>query len=374
MKSPLEIYQQAIQSGRWRPDPAQAAVMEHLQRIYTEIFQSNHSPSWMPAWIQKIFKISPSSSSIQGLYLWGGVGVGKTGLMDMFFQSLPTQKKLRLHFHRFMRQVHQELTILQGQPNPLKIVAAHFAQQARVLCFDEFIVNDITDAMLLGQLLEALFEQGVILIATSNTPPDELYRNGLQRQRFLPAIDLIKQYTHVFNLHSTTDYRLRTLESAGVYFCPLDSHAEQAMKAQFELLAPREFWSTEGEIDEKSVLIIEGRPILTVCYTEDIAWFKFEQLCQVPRSQLDYLEIASSFSTVFLSHIPQIPPDADHLISYLINLVDIFYDARVKLIISAAVPVQDIYTEGHFEFEFQRTCSRLLEMQSRHYLGLEHLA
>jgi cell division protein ZapE len=359
MTSPLKIHQHAIQSGIWISDPAQAAAMEHLQRIYDEILQDK------PSLLQKIFR-SSHPSLIQGLYLWGGVGVGKTGLMDMFFQSVPIKKKVRLHFHRFMRQVHQELTDLQGQVNPLKIVARRIAQEARVLCFDEFIVSDITDAMLLAQLLDALFEQGVILIATSNVPPDELYRNGLQRQRFLPAIDLLKQYTCVVNIQTATDYRLRALEAAGVYFYPLDLHAEQAMKAQFERLA-------QGEVDEATALVIEGRPIVTVRYTEDIAWFEFDQLCQVPRSQVDYLEIARSFSTVFLSHVPQIPPEADHLITYLINLVDIFYDARVKLIISAAVPVEEIYTGGRLEFEFRRTRSRLLEMQSHHYLGLGHL-
>jgi cell division protein ZapE len=363
MISPLKSYEQAIQSGQWQFDPNQLAIMGYFQRIYEAVLQDQ--PIWS-IWIQLIFRL-PHRTHIQGLYLWGGVGIGKTGLMDIFFQSLPlTVKKLRLHFHRFMRQVHQDLTLLQGQVNPLNIVAERFAQQARVLCFDEFMVSDIADAMILAQLLDELFKRGMILVVTSNTAPDELYRNGLQRQQFLPAIDLLKQHNQVVHIQTTIDYRLRALESAGVYFYPLNSQTEQAMLAQFNRLA-------QGRVTEGQAVVIEQRPIESVRYTEDIAWFDFDQLCQVPRSQVDYLEIARNFSTIFLSRVPKISPESDNLITYLIQLVDIFYDARVKLIISAVVPVEEIYTAGRFHQAFTRTQSRLLEMQSHHYLGLTHL-
>lgn len=354
----LARYQQFIASGEFSPDPAQEKIVHQLQQVLDEWRKKENAN-----FISKLFL---NSNVISGFYLWGGVGAGKTWLMDMFYHELPTQKKLRLHFHQFLFGVHKALKKFQGQLDPLKLVAQELAEQADFICFDEFMVSDITDAMILGNLLSALFAEGITLISTSNVKPEDLYRNGLQRDRFLPAIELLKQHMRVVHIETTTDYRLRTLESAGVYFYPLNEKSEEAMWTQFRHLS-------NGEWEEAKILTIADRPIPTLYCSSNTAWFDFNVLCQVPRSQQDYLEIACTFPTVLLSHVPKIPSEADHLITYLINLVDIFYDARVKLIISAAVPVQELYSEGgRLSFSFQRTCSRLLEMQSHEYLEQPH--
>lgn len=355
---PIEQYQQAISSGNFIPDSQQQRAVEHLQRVYDDILNAQKK-SW-----KKIF--SKQKTPIKGLYLWGEVGAGKTWLMDIFYDALPISRKLRMHFHRFIHRVHDDLKKLQGKQDPLKIVAKKIAAEADVLCFDEFIVADITDAMLLANLLDALFAQGVTLVTTSNTLPDNLYRNGLQRGRFLPAIELIKQHTEILHLQSQQDYRLRVLTQLGIYFSPLNETTVNTMQRIFAQLTHERFTREES-------LVINDRTIETKACGNQIVWFDFNILCHVPRSQLDYLEISRCFHTVLLSNVPKIAPEEDNLIVYLINLVDVFYDAKVKLIISAAVSIGELYTQGRYVFQFQRTKSRLLEMQSLEYFHAEHI-
>lgn len=348
--TPLEHYQQAITRAEFKSNALQEQVMLALQHIYDELLTP-----------KKLFK----KHNVKGLYLWGGVGIGKTWLMDTFYQCLPIPK-LRMHFHRFMQHVHHELRSLQGQADPLKKVAKHLAKQARVICLDEFLVNDITDAMLLANLLDALFNEGITLITTTNIAPDDLYHNGLQRNNFLPAIALIKKHLQVWHLQSMIDYRLRDLTATGTYFFPLNADAELFMQQHFQHL-------THDYPIQVEPLTIADRKVKILGAASDVVWFDFHDICHVPRSQMDYLEIAKDYSTVLVSNVPQITAHQDNTARYLINLVDVFYDARVKLILSAAVAIDDLYPTGRFSFEFDRTRSRLLEMQSRAYLHKKHL-
>ncbi len=359
--TPIEQYQQAIQSGEYIHDPQQEIVAQALQHLYEQIIEQENKSLLL--YIKSIFK---QKDTPQGLYIWGSVGAGKTWLMDMFYHCLPDDKKFRLHFHHFMQQVHHHLKQLQGQRDPLKIIAKQFAQQSSVICFDEFFVLDITDAMILANLLEALFNEGIILITTSNIPPDELYRNGLQRNRFLPAIALLKKQTQIISLQSQADYRLRELKQAGVYFCPLSDQNTAKIQQLFNQL-------THSSARYNQALQINDREIKTIACTQNVVWFEFNILCHVPRSQMDYLDIAKTFHTVFLSNVPKIAAQDVNSARYLINLIDILYDKRVKLIMSAAVPILELYIKGELHFAFQRTCSRLLEMQSEEYLHLAHL-
>jgi cell division protein ZapE len=297
--------------------------------------------------------------------MWGGVGRGKTYLMDLFFESLPEDKRLRLHFHRFMRKVHQDLNQLQGQKNPLDLVAANFARETQVLCFDEFFVSDITDAMILAGLLEGLVKRGVSLVATSNVEPDHLYENGLQRKKFLPAIALLNQHTEVLNVDGGTDYRLRVLELAEIYHSPLDEAADKGLMNSFRSLSPD---AGESDID----LEIEGRSIRARCSGDGVVWFDFTALCEGPRSQNDYIELARLYQTVLISSVPLFNSEKEDQARRFISLVDEFYDRNVKLILSASVPIESLYEGSRLTFEFQRTASRLWEMQSHEYLAREH--
>lgn len=354
MPTPLERYQQDLQKPDFLADASQAAAVQELEKIYQNlILQKNNLNSKLCSLFG--FKQQP----VKGLYLWGSVGVGKTYLMDLFFDALPFTEKLRLHFHQFMQRVHEDLKKLQGVENPLLNIADELRQQARVICFDEFMVSDITDAMLLGGLFEALFQRGICLIATSNVIPDDLYKNGLQRSRFLPAIKLIKQYTQVFELQGNMDYRLRNLEQIGVYYSPLNDDARKKMQAAFN-------WLSMGQVTINPTLMIQQRPITAIQTSQTSAWFDFKELCEGPRSHFDYLEIAQQFQTVLLSNVPQFSMNASDSLYRFIHLVDVLYDAHIRLIISAAVPILELYT-GDF-FEFMRTRSRLQEMQSREYL------
>ena len=335
--------------------------MEHLQQVSDALVKKNKSVSQFLRQFIPFHKIKP----IKGLYLSGKVGIGKTYLMDIFYGSLPFKKKRRQHFHGFMREVHLALKGLQGHKNPLIWIAKDIAKETHVLCFDEFFVSDIGDAMLLGGLLDALFKLDVTLVATSNCKPEALYPNGLQRQRFLPAIELLKNYCNVFEMGSKQDYRLRHLEQKGVYFYPLNPSAEKKLTALFEALAPGRVW--EGED-----IVIEGRPIKTKRKAMNVVWFDFDNICNIPRSPMDYIEIAQGFSTVIISGVPQIHGTDRNTITYFIYLVDIFYDHHVNLILSAEVPIDNIYPAGEKYFEFQRTQSRLIEMQSLHYLQGAH--
>jgi cell division protein ZapE len=304
---------------------------------------------------------------VTGLYVWGGVGRGKTMLMDLFYDCLPPHRRLRLHFHRFMRRVHAGLNEWSGTPDPLQKVAASIAAEADVLCFDEFFVSDIGDAMILAEILQSLFAAGVTLVATSNVEPAHLYENGLQRRRFLPAIDLLYEHTRVEHVSNGMDFRLRALEQAEIYHWPLDEAAELGLQQSFQALAP-------DEPELGVVLEIEGRPIQTRMVADDVVWFDFAELCDGPRSQNDYIELALVYHAVLLSNLPVLTTLQENAARRFISLVDEFYDHGVKLIISAAAPITDIYVGQRLRFEFDRTQSRLLEMQSHDYLAGSHRA
>ena len=291
----------------------------------------------------------------------------KTYLVDTFFDALPFEQKMRTHFHRFMKRVHEELRTLDGEKNPLVIVAQRFAKEARVICFDEFFVSDITDAMILGSLLEELFKNGVSLVATSNIVPDGLYKDGLQRARFLPAIALLKQHTEVVNVDSGIDYRLRALEQAELYHYPLSEAVEHELEKSF-----RSLLLENSKVLENEALTVENRTIVARKVANDVAWFDFRALCDGPRSQNDYIELGKVYSAVILSNVEQMNTSNEDIARRFINLVDEFYDRSIKLIISAQVPLKDLYVGNRLQFEFQRTLSRLLEMQSHEFLARPH--
>jgi len=367
MATPIQRYRRDLELADFSYDAAQEQAVMCLQRLYDDLV-AQPMPSATGLWASVSARITRRKSpvaDIKGLYFWGGVGRGKTYLMDTFFDTLPFENKLRAHFHRFMQRVHKELKSLSGEKNPLVIVADRIADEARVICFDEFFVSDITDAMILAGLFERLFERGVVLVATSNIVPDGLYKDGLQRARFLPAIALLNQRTEVVNVDGGVDYRLRALEQAELYYQPLGEAAEQSLMRSFQRLAP-EPASADQALD------IEGRNIVARYVAEDVAWFDFVELCDGPRSQYDYIELARVFHAVVVSNVPQMGAGRDDQARRFINLIDEFYDRNVKLVLSAAVSLENLYTGGRLDFEFERTQSRLLEMQSEDYLGQEH--
>jgi cell division protein ZapE len=364
MTTPWQRYQADLQLEDFHHDSAQEHAVLLLQDLYERLVASPlEVDSGLKAWIHKLRPVQPEP--LIGLYLWGGVGRGKTYLVDSFFECLPFERKLRVHFHRFMQRVHAELINLEGQKNPLETVADRLSQEARVLCFDEFFVTDIGDAMILGGLMEGLFARGVTLVATSNIEPGKLYENGLQRQRFLPVIDLIEKYTRVVNVDAGVDYRLRTLQQAELYHFPLDAGADSSLRDSFERLAPE-----PGKNWER--LEINNRYLTCRCVADDVAWFDFAELCDGPRSQNDYIELARIFHAVLISGVPEFDTDRDDQARRFVNLVDEFYDRNVKLVLAAAKPLLELYAGGKLEFEFERTVSRLQEMQSYEYLAREH--
>tara|TARA_Y100001934_G_C12361513_1_gene781033 strand:- start:1211 stop:2290 length:1080 start_codon:yes stop_codon:yes gene_type:complete len=358
--SPQQRYEQLLRGEGFSDDPAQRRTMTLLDDLYHRLRARRHR-----GWLARLPWRRPAG--LQGLYLWGGVGRGKTLLMDTFYECLPANNRLRLHFHRFMQRVHRDLKGLAGTSNPLDAVAARFADESDVLCFDEFFVSDIGDAMILAELLEGLFSRGVTLVATSNVGPRGLYENGLQRARFLPAIDLIEQNTLVHELDAGVDYRLRVLERAEIYHWPLDEGAMDTLARSFDALAV--------EPPERDVALeIEGREISARQVAEDVAWFDFAEICEGPRSQNDYIELARIFHAVLVSGVPVFTWRNEDAARRFISLVDEFYDHDVKLILSAQADVPALYQGERLRFEFERTASRLLEMQSHDYLARSHRA
>ncbi|MFZ5722332.1 MAG: cell division protein ZapE [Pseudomonadota bacterium] len=364
--TPAERYRQDLARPGFQPDPAQARAVERLQGLYDVLVARWQADRGVMGRLQRRMG---GREPATGLYFWGGVGRGKTWLMDIFFESLPFRRKMRSHFHRFMQRVHAELRTLSGEKNPLDIVADRFAKEALVICFDEFFVSDITDAMILGTLFEKLFARGVTLVATSNIEPDDLYKDGLQRERFLPAIAILKRHVEVVNVDSGIDYRLRVLEKAEIFHSPLDAAAEAGLLQSFRELA-------RGMTDraDEGYIEINDRRVLVRHIADDIVWFDFDEMCVRARSASDYIEIARQFHAVLLSNVPQMDAASDDAARRFINMVDEFYDRHVKLILSAAVPVDALYAGGRLDFEFARTRSRLLEMQSHEYLARPHLA
>ena len=354
--TPLEHYEQAMQRAGFVRDPAQAAAVAALDALHRRLVARPRRRRW---------PFARRRAPERGLYLWGGVGRGKTWLMDAFYDCLPPVRRERVHFHRFMQRVHRELAALAGASNPLERVADRLAGEAEVLCFDEFFVSDIADAMILGTLLRALFERGSTLVATSNLPPSRLYANGLQRQRFLPAIALLEEHTQVLNVDGGVDYRLRTLEQAELYHFPLDAAATESLAASFERLAP-----AAGRRDQP--LTVNGRSLRCRRLADDVVWFDFDELCASPRSQHDYIELARVFHAVVLSGVRRMGRGTDDVARRFVNLVDEFYDRNVKLVMSAECAPGELYGGGGLAFEFERTVSRLQEMQSHDYLARGH--
>ncbi len=367
--TPQERYQADLQKPDFSYDPAQERAVELLQDLYQRLLIADKATTskGLVGKILSRFKPEAPRVPVKGLYFWGGVGRGKTYLMDAFYDSLPFENKLRSHFHRFMQRVHRELKQLSGEKNPLNLIADKLAAEARVICFDEFFVTDITDAMILGGLFEQLFGRGVTLVATSNIVPDSLYKDGLQRSRFLPAIAMINQHTEVVNVDGGVDYRLRALEQAELYHYPLDKEADESLERSFDSLNP-----DAEHIRRNQKLAVEGRDIEARCVSDDVAWFEFKALCDGPRSQNDYIELAREFHAVLVGNVPQMSVANDDQARRFINLVDEFYDRHVKLVVSAEVALDQLYRGGRLEFEFERTKSRLLEMQSHEYLAKGH--
>jgi len=362
--TPRERYRQELRLRQYSEDPAQLAAVEVLESIYEQMQSAARRKHSVTKRLRSLL-LGPQPMSFRGAYLWGGVGRGKTWLMDTFYECLPFDSRLRMHFHRFMRHLHQELSELKDQRDPLQIVADNFAARTAIICFDEFHVSDITDAMLLGRLLEALFQRGITLVATSNLRPDELYRDGLQRERFLPAIDLLQRHTQVICVDGGVDYRMRYLDQAQVYYCPATAETDIALHNHFDHLAP--------ESGSRNVTVeIEGRRIPVVRRADSVVWFRFPDLCEGPRSAADYIEIARQFQTVMVSHIPQLGAMDNDAALRLITLVDELYDRNVRLLASAAVGPEALYTGDRHGAAFRRTASRLVEMQSREYLARPH--
>ncbi|WP_061707038.1 cell division protein ZapE [Pseudenterobacter timonensis] len=369
--SPASRYQQALDEGSHQPDSVQRDAIHRLDAIYQALLSkpaNAGSQGGLKSALGRLLgrKVPASDAPVRGLYMWGGVGRGKTWLMDMFYQSLPGERKQRLHFHRFMLRVHEELTALQGHTDPLDIVADRFKAQTDVLCFDEFFVSDITDAMLLGGLMKALFARGITLVATSNIPPDELYRNGLQRARFLPAIDAIKAHCDIMNVDAGVDYRLRTLTQAHLWLSPLGDETQSQMDRLWQALAG-------AKRDNAPTLEINHRPLPTLGVENQTLAVSFATLCVDARSQHDYIALSRLFHTVMLFDVPVMTPLMESEARRFIALVDEFYERHVKLVVSAAAMLYEIYQGERLKFEFQRCLSRLQEMQSEEYLRREHM-
>ena len=352
-----QAYEAELTAKGFASDPAQLRAIDALERCAAEwsVYKAKRSNS--------LKKLINRPDIPKGVYMYGGVGRGKSFLMDCFFNAVPLKRKVRLHFHEFMREVHRELTALQGTQNPLDVLGANIAKRYKLICFDEFHVADITDAMILHRLLVALFDNGVGFVTTSNFKPDDLYPGGLHRDRILPAIALLNERMDVVNVDNGTDYRRRTLENAKLYHCPLGPEADAAMTQTFDLLAEAR--------DQDPVLHIEAREIRALRKAGGVVWFDFRELCMGPRSQNDYLEIASQFHTVLLSGVPHMPVNMASPARRFTWLVDVLYDRRVKLILSAAVAPHLLYVEGPLAHEFVRTVSRLREMQTQAFMTQE---
>src|SRR3990167_6902574 len=350
--SPLQYYNQELTAGHIKQDNQQYPVVEKLEKIYLQL-ESRGSKNSLRHFIQK-------KKPVQGAYIWGSVGIGKTFLMDCFYQCL-TIPKMRMHFHQFMQRIHEELNLAQGKKNPLSVVAKKISDEASVICFDEFFVSNIADAMILGELFEQLFSNGVTLVTSSNVPPDLLYKEGLQRERFLPAIALIKKNTDVIHLHSKMDYRKQHIHNTGVYYCPLNADAKRNMENAF-------MHFSQGAAVSCDPINIYQRDITIIKQAGSVIWFDFEVICGRPRSQLDYLALTKQFHTILIQNLREITSDENDLIVSFIYFLDILYDAHCRLVISSAVPPEKIYIENKTQQPFQRTLSRLMEMQSEEYV------
>ena len=359
---PTEAYRLGVEQGRWQFDPVQQAVLEELDRIHDELLARERGGAFA-----KLARRLKRDAPVRGLYLWGGVGRGKTFLVDLFFAHLALPAKRRIHYHRFMGEVHARIRALGQHADPLVQIAADYAREFRLLCLDEFFVTDIGDAMLLARLLEHLFARGVTLVTTSNTAPENLYKDGLQRASFLPAIILLQAHCRVFEVKSERDYRLRALTHASVWQTPADEAAEAELAQCFARL------TRDAATDaDDTRLDINARPIAVRDLADGVVWFDFSALCDGPRSVADYIEIARRFHSVIVSGVPRFDRMNEDAAYRFVLLVDELYDRRVKLIASAAAAPIDLYHGRRVAHEFERTVSRLTEMQSEEYLAREH--
>lgn len=355
---PLSVsaaYQDALSRRGYQPDSAQLAAVARLQRMFDEFVEFRARRS------NRLKRLINNPEVPRGVWLHGGVGRGKSFLMDCFYSAIPVKRKLRIHFHEFMRAVHGELNVLKGQVDPLDEAARRIARRYRLICFDEFHVSDIADAMILERLMRALFANGTTFVMTSNYRPDELYPEGLHRDRVLPAIAVIKANVDVLSVDAGVDYRRRAMELVQVYHTPLTPASEQAMQTAFAAVAEAH--------DESPKLSIAGRELNPIKRAGGVIWYDFKTLCGGPRSQVDYLELASRFHTVFLSKVPQMTPAMASEARRFVWLIDVFYDQGIKLILSAETAPEQLYPSGSMSGEFHRTVSRILEMQSKEYLA-----
>lgn len=366
MTRPLTAaYELALATHGYHADPAQKRAVTHLEALLARLTAAHAAHAGWAVRLQGLFGRRATGQPVRGLYLWGGVGRGKTFLMDLFHEALPFASRRRSHFHRFMHDVHGDLRALGGVEAPLERVADRIAASARVLCLDELYVTDIADAMLLGGLFAALFDRGVTLVATSNVPPAGLYRDGLQRARFLPAIALLERHTEVLEVDGGSDYRLRELERAPLYVSTQAYDAESRLRQRFAAIA-----GTAGAAD--GTVSINDRTVPVRQRSEDVVWFAFEAICEGPRSQADYIEIARCYHTIIVSGVPVFDATREDAARRFIALVDEAYDRGVKLVISADAQPADLYRGDRLAFEFRRTASRLTEMQSHDYLARPH--
>ncbi len=391
MSALREIYTQQIARRGYKSDAVQLAVVDKLEELRSQLIAA-HSRGGLRRWLSSR---TASKAGVRGLYLWGGVGRGKTWLMDLFYQSLPFPQRRRRHFHRFMHDVHAELRSLGEIEAPLEQVAERISREARVLCFDELFVSDIADAMILGGLFDALFRRGVTLVVTSNVPPRDLYKNGLQRQRFVPAIELLEKHTQTIEVGGAVDYRLRQLTQAGTYLSSDDPDTRAKLEALFSELSDEGAGpagrattaasvNTTGKVNtadgaaainaaaRATAIEVEGRDIPVVRAGESVVWFDFEALCEGPRSATDYIELAREYQSLIVSNVPVLDETRENAARRFISLVDELYDRNVNLVLSAAAPPRDIYRGERLRHEFERTASRLIEMQSQEYLAREH--
>lgn len=350
MMNLLAHYAKAVAKGELIEDPLQQEILQKMQRLADELWA--HKESWFPWWRKNIIK---------GIYLYGPIGAGKTFLIDFFYEHVVERKKARFHFHHFMQQIDVHLRKLQGHKDPIKLIAKHVAKKTRLLCFDEFMVHDVAYAMILAELLQALMHQGVIIVFSSNSKPDDLYLNGVHRKRFIPAIDLIKKQCDILYLNETRDYRLGREPVVEAYLSPLTSQNLEKMNVQFARMTKN--------IQGAGFIKVQSREIEYVQCGTSAIWFNFSVLCNFPRSQLDYLELADRFDTLFLSDIPVLTENHTAQTIMFIHLIDVLYDRGVKLVLSAEVPLDQLYVQGEMKSTFSRTLSRLQEMQSVDYLN-----
>jgi cell division protein ZapE len=354
----IEGFNAALATRGIEADPAQLMAAMRLQQFYDQLI------AFKAARRTKLRKLLARPELPRGVWFWGGVGRGKSFLMDCFFAAVPYRRKRRVHFHAFMREIHERLQALKHEPDPLAKVAVQVAKETRLMCFDEFHVSDIADAMILGRLMEALFDAGVLLCITSNYPPDGLYPNGLQRDRLLPTIVLLNDRLDVIKIDAGIDYRLRALQQADIYHFPADDQAELAMMATFGRIA--------GGGGHDRPLDVAGRKLPVIHRAPGVAWFDFATLCGGPRSQNDYLDLSHRFHTIFLSRVPRMGSDHASEARRFTWLIDVLYDHRVKFVVTAECPAEELYVTGTQADEFQRTVSRLIEMRSPDYLASAH--